>query len=496
MIQNVVVLGGGSAGFIAAITLKRRIPALTVRVIRSPDIGVIGVGEGTTQLFPKFLFEQLGLKIGSFYSGAQPTWKLGIRFIWGPRPYFHYSFTRPLGMRLQGLERNTGFYLEENFADADLWYSLMEQDRALPRSETGRPVFFNHSALAFHIENRKLVDYLERLARDLGVEIRDAKVEHVERGEHGVKSLRLDTGESVTADLFVDASGFRSELLGRALEVPFKSYSDTLFCDRAVIGAWRRTDEPIKPYTTAETMDHGWSWQIEHETVINRGYVYSHRFVDDETARAEYLRKCPKVDPAETRVVKFRSGRFHTMWRQNVLGIGNAAGFVEPLEASSLQVIIIQCRSLADSLIDSECEPTPSVQALYNTAITSSWDDVRDFLAVHYKFNTRLDTPFWRACRDDISLAGAQAVCDFYTENGPSSLANNYVLSSQNPYGVEGYLALLVGQCVPHRRMGRVSGKDFAAWLAHAQDYASTAQCGFSVREGLDYIRRPDWTWG
>jgi tryptophan halogenase len=123
------------------------------------------------------------------------------------------------------------------------------------------------------------------------------------------------------------------------------------------------------------------------------------------------------------------------MWQQNVVAVGNAAGFVEPLEASSLQVIIIQCRSLADSLIDSECEPSPSVQALYNTVITSSWDDVRDFLAVHYKFNTRLDTPFWRACRDDISLAGAQAVCEFYSENGPSSLANNYVLSSQNPTG-------------------------------------------------------------
>ena len=87
-------------------------------------------------------------------------------------------------------------------------------------------------------------------------------MEHVERGEHGVKFLRFETGESVTADLFVDASGFRSELLGRALEVPFKSYADTLFCDRAVIGAWRRTDEPIKPYNTAETMYNGWSWQI------------------------------------------------------------------------------------------------------------------------------------------------------------------------------------------------------------------------------------------
>jgi tryptophan halogenase len=199
-----------------------------------------------------------------------------------------------MGSRLPGLERNTGFYLEERFADADVWYSLMEQDRALPRTESGRPAFFNHSALAFHVENKKLVDYLERLTRDLGIEIRDAKVEHVERDEQGVKSLRLDTGESVTADLYVDASGFRSELLGRALEVPFQAMPIRCFATGRLIGAWRRADEPIKPYTTAETMDHGWSWQIEHESVINRGYVYSHRFVDDDTARAEYLRKCQR----------------------------------------------------------------------------------------------------------------------------------------------------------------------------------------------------------
>ncbi len=495
MIKNVLVLGGGSAGFIAAITLKRKLPELQVRVLRSADIGVIGVGEGTTQLFPKFFFEQLGLNIGGFYSAAQPTWKLGIRFLWGPRDHFHYSFTRPLGARHPEVKRNTGFYLEKEFGNADLWYALMEQDRALPRTEKGRPAFFGHSALAFHIENKKLVDFLEVAARHLGVEIREAKVERAERDENGIAALHLDNGERLTADLYLDASGFRSELLGRALEVPFVSYADTLFCDRAVIGAWRRTDEIIKPYTVAETMDHGWSWQIEHETIINRGYVYSSRFVDDDTARAEYLRKNPKANPNETRVVKFRSGRFATMWQGNVVGIGNAAGFVEPLEASSLQVIIIQCRSLAEALIDSEGDPSPSVRTLYNQIVTTSWDEVRDFLAVHYKFNTRLETPFWQSCRQDIELRGAQAVCDFYVENGPSALASNFALSPQNPYGVEGYLAMLVGQQVPHRRMGRVEPKDYAAWRVHADDHASTAQCGFTVREALDYIQRPDWKW-
>jgi tryptophan halogenase len=495
MIQHLIVLGGGSAGFIAAIALKRKLPELRVRIVRSQDIGVIGVGEGTTQLFPKFFFQQLGLKVASFYEGAEPTWKLGIRFLWGPRPHFHYSFSNPLESRYLPQPRNTGFYCSEEFAGADLWYALMENDRAIPRNEHGRPEFFRHAHLGFHVENKKLVEFFEGLARKLGIKIQDATVERIERGGRGVEALVLGDGQRLTADLFVDASGFRSELLGRALGVPFKSYADALLCERAVIGAWPRTTEIIRPYTTAETMDHGWCWQIEHEHFINRGYVYSSRFVDDESARAEYLRKNPLADPEKTRVVKFRAGRYETMWQDNVVGIGNASGFVEPLEASALQVIILQSRTLADCLGESQMDPTPGVKALYNRAVGESWDEVRDFLAAHYKFNTRLDTPFWKTCRQEISLGGAQGVYDFYVENGPIALAKNYVLSPQNPYGVEGYFAILLGQRVPHRGVTRFQDGERAGWQKLRGQWTAAGRNGFTVREALDFVRRADWDW-
>src|SRR4029077_4005543 len=138
----------------------------------------------------------------------------------------------------------------------------------------------------------------------------------------GITALHLESGERVTADLFVDASGFRSELLGRTLEVPYLSFEQYLFCDRAVIGGWPRTDEPIKPYTVAETMDAGWCWQIEHEKWINRGYGYASNFITDKAALDEFLKKNPKVTN-EPRVVKFRSGRYARNWVGNVVGIGN-----------------------------------------------------------------------------------------------------------------------------------------------------------------------------
>ena len=494
MIQNIVVLGGGSAGFIAALSLKRRIPQLAVRVIRSPDIGVIGVGEGTTQLFPRYFFDQLRLKPAQLYAEAQPTWKLGIRFLWGPRPHFHYSFTTSVDTRLHELPRNNGFYCDDEFANIDVWYALMEHDRALPRTKEGLPDFAHHAHLGFHVENKKLVGYLEARCRDFGVEIIDATVQHVEKSAAGVAALVLENGERLTADLFVDASGFRSELLGRALEVPFQSYADTLFCDRAVIAGWPRTDEPILPYTTAETMDAGWAWQIEHEHFINRGYVYSSRFISDDDARAEYLRKNPKA-ATEPRVVKFRSGRYARMWEGNVVGIGNASGFVEPLEASALQVIIVQCRTLVDSLLDSTLEPTPGVVALYNRFIPALWDEVRDFLAVHYRFNTRLDTPFWQTCRHEIDLAGAQDLVDFYLENGPSGLARSFTLSPNNPYGLDGYLALLLGQAVPHRKRHQATPAEQKIWRAHLNQHVLTAKLGLDVKTALAAIRRPGWKW-
>lgn len=495
MIRNILILGGGSAGFLAALTLKRSLPRLDVRVVRSPEIGVIGVGEGTTQYFPRFLFQQLRLKPAQFYAEAQPTWKLGLRFLeWGPRPHFFYSFSARVDNRWPELPKNHGYYAEFDFDHMDLWSSLMAHDRALPRDVQGRPAFCNHDHLAFHIENQKLVAYLEARCRDFGVEILDGTVNEVEKGERGVEALRLESGLRLTADLFVDASGFRSELLGRALEVEFQSYADALFCDRAIIGGWLRTTEPIKPYTTCETMDAGWCWQIEHEHWINRGYVYSSRFTSDDAAVAELLRKNPQI-ANEPRLVKFRSGRYAQMWSGNVIGIGNASGFVEPLEATALQCIMLQCRTLTDLLVDSDGEPTPTGIALYNRFIGQVWDDVRDFLAVHYRFNTRLDTPFWQAARAETALHDAAPLVEFYRENGPSALGKSILLNANNAFGLEGYLAMLVGQQVPYEKMHPPSAEERRAWQMHQQEFLLAAKRGFDVRQVLEIIRRPGWQW-
>ncbi len=492
VIKSIIVLGGGSAGLIAALTLKRRLPQLTVRVIRSPEIGIIGVGEGTTVNFPKHFFQYLGLNPKSFYAEAEPTWKLGIRFLWGPRDDFFYTFSTEHDYRYSDLPRNAGFYQD----DATRWLgrtsALMAFDKAFYRGAGGLPDFTQSHG--FHIENIKLVGWLERTCRALGVHITEGTMREAEREGEGIAALQLESGERVTADLFVDASGFRSELLGRTLAEPYISFDKSLFCDRAVIAGWPRTDEPIRPYTVAETMDAGWCWQIEHENWINRGYVYSSRFISDDAALAEFRAKNPKI-ANEPRVVKFRSGRLQRGWVGNVVAIGNASGFVEPLEATALQVIALQSQTLADGLLDSEQDPGRTVIGLYNDHNASQWDDTRDFLAIHYAYNTRLDTPFWEACRRDTDIGGAARMVEYYRENGPSTLGKFFLLGPTNSFQVDGYLALLCGQKLPHGHPHTPSAKEAGVWKARVAALGSDAAGALSVKQALEAIRSPKWKW-
>jgi tryptophan halogenase len=493
VISDIVVLGGGSAGLIAAITLKRVLPHLGVTLVRSPEIGIIGVGEGTTPFIPVHFHRFLRLPCKEFYEMAQPTWKLGIRFLWGPREEFFYTFDQQFSTRFADLPRNNGFYCMEDCRGMSLSAALVECDKAFCTDDRGRPVI-PLDANAYHIENIKLVSWLEWQAAELGVVIREDTVVTVDHEGDQVRKLHLKSGGALTADLFVDASGFASRLLGQALEEPFLDYSDTLFCDRAVIAPRpRESGETIQPYTTAETMDHGWCWRIDHEHHVNRGYVYSSAFVSDGDAEAEFRTKNPGA--GESRIVKFRSGRYERSWVGNVVAVGNAAGFVEPLEATALMILCAECRSIAEGLLDSMGEPGPLLKEVYNRFMGIRWDEIRDFLAVHYRFNTRLDTAFWRHCRAETPLHGAQKIVDFYRENGPSLLAKSIFISENDQFGIEGYLAMLVGMKVPHAKMHEPEPEELHRVQAKRAAFAARAAAGIGVADALRTLRDPRWVW-
>jgi tryptophan halogenase len=389
MINDVLVVGGGSAGFLVAITLKHRHPDMRVTVLRSKEIAIIGVGESTTLPLVNHLHAYLGMDLSEFYRMAQPTHKLAIRFLWGPRPYFDYGLNFQLDLRYQGFSKVIGYYSGDTL-DFGRLSALMTRNKVFLRLPDGRPDYNRDPA--YHLQNVYFVAFLEHYAQRQGVEILDDTVVDVPQNDTGITGLVLASGTTRAADLYVDCSGFRSLLLGKALGEPFVSFKSSLFCDRAVIGPWKRTDEPIQPYTTAETMNAGWCWRIDHEDRVDRGYVYSSDFISDDEAEREFRQKNPKV--TDTRVVQFVSGRHERAWVKNVVAIGNASSFVEPLESTALGVICLDSFALAESLADMDRVVRPTQVRLYNERGALTVDLVRRFLAVHYKFNTRLQTPF------------------------------------------------------------------------------------------------------
>lgn len=498
MIRSVLVLGGGSAGFLAAITLKAKIPDLPVTVVRSKDIGIIGVGEGTLVSFVTHLHGYLRMPPADFYRQAEPVWKLGVRYLWGRRPWFDYVFGFQLDSRYASLPKYTGYYVDDGpdaFADVGLTTGLMSRDRAFAAGPGGEPVIPRDHA--YHLENEKFVAYLEAYAGRLGVSIVDATVSDVRQDDRGVTELVLNDGSTRSADLYVDCSGFRSALLGRALAEPFVSFKGSLFCDRAVVGGWDRGDgpgaEPIQPYTVAETMDAGWCWRIDHARRINRGYVYSSAFLTDEQAEAEFRAKNPRVGP--TRVVRFVTGRYERAWVGNVIALGNANGFVEPLQATSLAATCTASQNLTEMLIDADRDPSPSMVALFNRRNAEDWDGIRRFLAVHYRFNGRLQTPFWQSCRETVDLAGAEPIVEFYKENGPTPIWRNTLLSQRDQFGAEGYISLLLGQGVPHRRDYRPTSAERETWATIRQTVARKSAAGLTVCQALDRVQSPAWKW-
>ena len=496
MIKSVVIFGGGSAGLMAALAIKRTIPQVDVHVVRSPDIGVIGVGESTTPQLAAFLFDFLKLNRKRFFALAKPTFKIGIHFLWGPRSAFEYSFDFQLDAQYGDLSRPNGYYCQDEFQDVCVNSALMSEGRAFTAQPGGAPDIADFMAL--HLFNPLFVTTLEAFAVERGVRFTDARVADVRLGEEGVHALVLEDGRQISADLFIDSSGFKSELLGRALKTPYISYANSLYCDRSIVGTWDRTDEPIDPYTVAETMEAGWCWRIDHEHAVNRGYVYSSRFLTDDEARAEFQRKNPKARIWD-RVIKFNSGRLRHCWVKNVIGIGNAVGFVEPLEATALMIAASQIQTMCDVLVHAQLQPAEQMISLYNQIFNEAWDHIRDFLAIHYRFNTRLQNKFWTTCCNEANVSPIQPLIDFYKENGPTGLSRhllNSTFGGKTQFGIEGFLTLLVGMKVPYTNRTPIDPRELALFRqrcnANRQRRQRTKCCrGTQVGEpsGLAVVR-------
>lgn len=462
--KHIVVLGAGSAGFLAALTFQQIIPEGRVTIIRSPKIPVIGVGESTTPAMPLFLHRSLQIDALEFARQADPVWKLGNRFYFGDpdRKYFDYSFQPAMEQADSELRKNIMYYLlEGDMHNFCLGSGLMEQHRSpFFRNQDGKLTTPN--SFGYHLDNQKFLAYLEKLAIERGIDVKEADVCDVRQAPNGdITHLVFEGGGEIEADFYADCSGFRGQLIRKVYDVPFVSYGDDLYCDRAVIGSWDR-DHPIEPFTTSISMKNGWCWNIELRDRITRGYVYSSAFCSEDEAIEELKAMTPQIGN-NVRAIGFPSGRLERHWVNNVVAIGNSSGFVEPIEATALLVVTDQlnhaskilldsCGNVPDMMRDRECERVRIV-----------WDDIRDFIVAHYKFNRHFDTPFWKQCRNDCSLGGAAAFYEYYKEAGPSTLSAGLVCPG-SVFGFNGYMNIFLGLKAETNHPPKMMDKDWRGW--------------------------------
>lgn len=490
-IRTVGVIGGGTAGYLTALALRAFRPSLEVTVVESSSIPVIGVGEATTTEMVSFLHRALGVEVPKFYEQVRPTWKLGIKFDWGPNPD---GFCAPFDWASHSVGM-LGALGQDGTIDGFSIQSLLMSADKTPVLRAGDQVvsLLPYLPFAYHLENRRFIGYLTELAAQRGVRHIDATIAEVKlAGPDWVGSLRTDDGRDLRYDLYIDCSGFRSLLLGQALEVPFVDYSASLFTDTAVTASIGNQGRP-RPYTTATTMNAGWCWNIPlADDVDHLGYVHSSAAITVETAAAELLARYPGAEIGNT--VRFRSGRRDRLWCGNVLAVGNSAGFVEPLESTGLAMIAFTIRALISALPVTWAQPCP--RGAVNQFLASCWDSLRWFLAIHYKFNTRLSTPFWKHAHADADVSGLEPLLDAYAGGAPlmrRDVITRVMLQASAPplFGLAGVDTILLGQQVPATLLE--SGEAPERWRARRQAAAALTRLAVPQHEALaELARRPE----
>ena len=412
-----VIVGGGTAGWLSALFVKK-VTGKQVTVIASDDIPIIGAGEGSTGLLPDVVCNRIwdfGCNEQDFLKETKSTLKMGIKHENWRKDGIGYfgpiDFSRTHHLPIDTLQN----YAIYSGADISLstgnGFLFMQEKSSFFKldSDYYQKGITSSNSHAYHFDAFAVGEYFKKLCIKYGVEYIEDEVIQVAVDETGIKSLDLKSGNHVTGDFFIDASGFK-RVLSSALKIDWVSYKKQLPVDRAMpfIIPYKEKQK-IPNYTLARALDAGWMWQIPTQERLGCGYVYSSQYCDEKTAQ-DHVEKSLGFPVKPIKHLKFDSGRLESFWNKNCLSIGLAAAFAEPLEATSIHTTIVQLREFCNNLTDSK---------LYNTNISKLYDDMRDFLIVHY-LNGRQDTEFWKYVNSGNNItSGVQRILDMCTHKIP-----------------------------------------------------------------------------
>jgi 2-polyprenyl-6-methoxyphenol hydroxylase-like FAD-dependent oxidoreductase len=396
--DRIVVVGGGTAGWMTALALVTGLRGRSVEVIESEDIGIVGVGEAT---FPSIRhYNRLaGIDEADFLRATQGTYKLGIEFCnWREQGHRYFHTFGDFGQlsgpyALWGQQQRLGAAAPGPFGEQCLPTVMAMQGRfAAPGADAEAP--FNY---AYHFDAALYAAFLRKLALSRGARRTEGRIVDVQRrADGGVASVRLADGREVAGDLFIDCSGFRSLLLGDALGEPFVDFSRWLPVDRAWACPCERNEgEPLAPYTRATALEGGWTWRIPLQQRTGHGHVFSSSHISEERAREQLLAQLDGKAVGEPRLLRFSTGHRARFWVRNVVALGLSSGFLEPLESTSIFLIQSGLGRLMN-LLGAGAPVNDAAVAEYNTGAVRQFARIRDFIVLHYCLTERRDSALWR----------------------------------------------------------------------------------------------------
>ena len=444
-IKKIVIVGGGTAGWMSAAAMTRFVgtPDREIILVESEAIGTVGVGEGTIP--PMIEFNQmLGIAEPDFLRETKGTYKLGIDFVgWGTEGERYFHPFGQIGRSLDGISfHQIWLKHRDNPAIGAIGsYSLSMlaalNSRFAPHAgDPGSGV--TPLAYSYHLDASLYARMLRRYAEGRGLKRIEGRVVAVERvpNKGQIGAVVLEAGERIQGDLFIDCSGFRALLIGQELGVPFDDWSHWLPCDRAIAVPSARV-QPLQPYTRAIAHASGWQWRIPLQHRTGNGHVYSSAHVNDEVAERTLVRHLEGSPTGAVNKLQFRAGRRVRQWEANVIAIGLSAGFLEPLESTSIWLIQHAIQRMFALFPDLGFSSTEREE--FNRTVGESYERVRDFLILHYQ-TSRRNEPFWRDVRSVRPPDTLQHKIELFRHKGRIFRYNEEL------FDVPSWIAVMLGQ--------------------------------------------------
>jgi tryptophan halogenase len=405
-IRSIVIVGGGTAGWMTAAALTKILGTqfASITLIESEQIGTIGVGESTIPQIGIFN-RLLGIDENEFVRNVKGTFKLGIQFVdWARQGHVYFHPFGPYGVDMEGVSFHAFWQRLHELGDATHLDDYSIQATAAKRAKFMRPgttdprSMFSRIAYAFQLDANLYAKYLRGLAEQRGAVRREGKIVEVKlKPENGfVDCVVMEDGTRVEGDLFVDCSGFRGLIIEQALGAGYEDWSHWLPCDSAVAVPCELSSE-FTPYTRSTARKAGWQWRIPLQHRIGNGHVFSSKFMSDDEAVSTLLANLDGAPTDEPRILRFKSGRRKKYWIKNCVALGLSAGFMEPLESTAIHLVQSGIAKLLTMFPDRGFAQADIDR--FNRTSTTEWEQVRDFLIMHYNLTERDDTPFWNHCR-------------------------------------------------------------------------------------------------